>query len=159
MKYFRLVVFVALYACSLLYSNSLHAQTDNGSRFKAIENEKVAYIAKELNLTTKEAQSFFPLYNAYSNEIWDVRRAKARIQNTKSSKSSPSASVPNNSFRSGSGIRGSVIEYDAKEVEIKKEYWKKFSKVIGEARSSEFFEVEQRFRESLIKELKKRNKR
>lgn len=159
MKYFRLITFVFLYVCGMLYSHSLQAQTDNSSRFKAIENEKIAYIAKELNLTTKEAQQFFPIYNAYSNQIWDVRRAKARLQHAKTEKPSSSSRIPNNFFRSGSGVQNSVIEYDAKEVEIKKEYWKKFSEVIGEARSSEFFEVEQRFRESLIKELHKRNKR
>src|SRR5699024_599795 len=153
----RIVLIIFLW-CGLLVNIS-QAQSEKSERFKAIENEKIAFIAKELNLSTKEAQKFFPLYNQYSNEMWDVRRAKARLKESKTSKTAPAPKV--NSFRSnGNGSeKKNILAYDDQEVEIKKQYWEKFSKVIVEARSSEFFEVEQRFRESLIKELKKRRER
>lgn len=112
------------------------------NRFQAIENEKIAYITKELDLTPKEAQQFFPLYNEYSQTLWDIRKEKL-------------AGAPRNGFRNGSR---DVLQYDAKEVEIKKEYRAKFAKVIGNARASQFFEVEQEFREHLYRSLQNRRK-
>ncbi|MNY17021.1 hypothetical protein D3C86_1503180 [compost metagenome] len=73
--------------------------------------------------------------------MWSVKKAKTG--------NSPSR----NNLRGGSR---DVIAYDAKELEIKKNYREKFSKVIGTSRSSQFFQVEQEFREYLIKSLNNR---
>lgn len=122
--------------------------TRDSKRFAAIENEKVAYITKELNLTPSEAQRFFPIYNQYNREVWDLKSAKTGTGST-----APSGA---NSLNS-SGKRD-VLSYDSKELEIKKEYRKKFAEAIGSSRASQFFEIEQNFRELLYKELQRRNK-
>ncbi len=130
-----------------LLTLSAQAQRDN-ERFKAIENEKIAYITKELKLTKTEAQQFFPIYNDYSQEMWRIRNQK-----TGPKQSSPSRG---NGFRQ----RGTqdVLAYDAKELEIKKEYRAQFAKIIGNSRASQFFEIEQNFRELLYKEWQNRHK-
>lgn len=129
---------------------SVSAQPRNSKRFAAIENEKIAYITKELNLTTAEAQRFFPIYNQYTKDMWAIR----------SQKNENRASAPRgvNSFNKSPEKRD-VLSYDAKELDVKKEYRQKFAKVIGSARASEFFEVEQNFRELLYKELQQRRNR
>jgi len=111
------------------------AQAQDSKRFEAIENQKVAYITKHLKLSPSEAQKFFPLYNQYNKELWAVKSAKT-----------------------GGSDKRDIISYDAKEVEIKKQYRKKFGEVIGSSRASQFFEIEQDFRELLYKELQKRRK-
>lgn len=139
-----LLTFCAAILCTL----STHAQPRDSKRFAAIENEKIAYITKELNLSQSEAQRFFPIYNQYNKEMWSVKSKK-----TGSSSAAPAGT---NSFN-GSGRRD-VLSYDAKELEIKKEYRRKFADVIGNSRASQFFEIEQNFRELLYKELKRRNR-
>lgn len=134
----------------LLCILSASAQPRNAKRFAAIENEKIAYITKELNLTTAEAQRFFPIYNQYTKAMWTIRSEK------KGNKTATPRGV--NAFNRSSEKRD-VLSYDAKELNIKKEYRKKFEKVIGSARASEFFEVEQNFRELLYKELQQRRNR
>jgi len=134
-KYLWITLFFSIFSIALSF-----AQDKN--RFQAIENEKIAYITKELDLTPREAQQFFPLYNEYSQTLWDIRKEKLN-------------GAPKNSFRNGSR---DILQYDAKEVEIKKEYRAKFAKVIGNARASQFFEVEQEFREHLYKSLQNRRK-
>lgn len=139
-----IVTLCAVFLC-LMHVN---AQPRDSKRFTAIENEKIAYITKELNLTQSEAQRFFPLYNQYSKQMWAL----------KSEKSSRSSSAPKgvNSFsRSG---RKDVLSYDARELEVKKDYRKKFSQIIGNSRASQFFQIEQNFRELLYKELQRRNR-
>jgi len=134
--------------CCFVFLLTLSAQAQrNNERFKAIENEKIAYITKELNLSKTEAQQFFPLYNDYSQEMWRIRNQKAGPK-----QSSPSRG---NGFRQGGSQ--DVLAYDAKELEIKKEYRALFAKIIGNSRASQFFEIEQNFRELLYKEWQNRN--
>lgn len=145
LRFKHLFVTIGTVLCIL----SASAQPRDSKRFAAIENEKIAYITKELNLTTAEAQRFFPIYNQYSKDVWAIRSQKK--ENT--------APAPKGvkSFSKSSEKRD-VLSYDAKELDVKKEYRKKFSEVIGAARASQFFEVEQNFRELLYKELQRRNR-
>ncbi len=137
-KYIGITLFLSIFSIAIGF-----AQDRN--RFQAIETEKIAYITKELNLTQREAQQFFPIYNQYTQELWDIRQEKL-------------SGAPRNNLRSGSK---DILQYDSKEVAVKKEYRNRFAKVIGNARASQFFEVEQEFREHLYKELQNRrgNKR
>ena len=48
----------------LFFSFSLSAQVNKESREK-IKTLKIAYITEQLNLTAKEAQDFWPIYNTY----------------------------------------------------------------------------------------------
>lgn len=130
---------VVFYLC-MISVTTIYAQ--DSKRFQAIETEKIAFITRELNLTRSEAQQFFPVYNEYSKEIWSIKKAKNN-----------NSRVGGNNFRNESR---DVIAFDAKEVEVKKNYRDKFAKIIGGARSSQFFEVEGEFREYLIKSLKNR---
>ncbi len=99
--------------------------------FEAIESEKIAYITKELKLTPAEAQRFFPLYNKYNEEMWNLRQEKRRE-------------------------KSDIISFDAKEVELKKKYRTEYSKVIGQARASQFFQVVEDFNELLRSTLQNR---
>jgi hypothetical protein len=112
----------------LAFTLSSVAQQRN---FEAIESEKIAYITQELKLTPKEAQRFFPLYNRYNEEIWEIKRAKKR-QNQ------------------------DIISFDAKEVETKKKYREEFAKVIGSTRASQFFQVVEDFNDILRNTLQNR---
>ncbi|WP_202111221.1 hypothetical protein [Sphingobacteruim zhuxiongii] len=129
-------------ACLLCFVANGQSRQD---RFEAIENQKAAYITKQLRLTPAEAQQFFPLYNQYTKEIRAIKTQKSR-GNERSQGSS-------NSFRPGND----AISFDAKEVEIKKNYRSRFADVIGQSRASQFFSVEQEFIELLYRELKGRN--
>ena len=113
-------------------------------RFEQIENQKTAYITKQLRLTPTEAQKFFPLYNQYTKEIRNIKSKKTRGNKNETSRG--------NSFRPGND----AIEFDAQEVDIKKKYRTKFADVVGQSRASQFFSVEQEFIELLYKELNSR---
>lgn len=117
------------------------AQESRQARFERIEAEKVAFITKELQLNTREAQRFFPVYNEYRKEITAVLQA---------------------SRGNGDGRgrqRSNRIDELAVETElltIKKKYRTQFSNIVGAARSSRFFEAEREFREKLVLELRRR---
>lgn len=110
--------------------------------FDAIESEKIAYITKELKITPSEAQRFFPIYNKYMNELKELKKAKRGT----------GAPQQANSFTG----RRDVIAFDAKEVETKKKYREEFSKVVGQARASQFFQVVEDFNDLLRSTLQER---
>lgn len=131
-------ILIAFFA--LLSSHSISfAQQRN---FEAIESEKIAYITKELKITPNEAQKFFPIYNKYMDELRDLKKAKRG--------ESPQQA---NSFMGG---KRDVIAFDAKEVETKKKYREEFSKVLGQARASQFFQVVEDFNDLLRNTLQER---
>lgn len=129
----------------LLCGTALYAQRD---KFKAIESEKVAYITKELKLTPAEAQKFFPIYNKYNDEMWELKKAKRGV------------STPQG-VKSFNGSKRDVIAFDVKEVDVKKKYRNQFSEVVGQSRASQFFQVVEDFNDLLRNELQNRrdNKR
>lgn len=127
------------------------------NRFEAIESEKIAFITKELRLTPAEAQKFFPLYNKYNEEMWELRRAKRGTPNSSSTSTAPRGT---NSFNSNRRtVHRDVIAFDSKEIDIKKKYRTQFSQVVGEARASQFFQVVEDFNNLLRNELQNRKNR
>jgi len=145
---------LSLIAGLLLLAAVSTAQESRAQRFERIEAEKIAFITKELNLTPTEAQKFFPIYNQYSREISRLkqeRRSEQRpLQQPLKDQRVPPASLK----PSGRDI----LAFDAKELELKKIYRKRFAEVIGQARASRFFEAEEEFRNYLIRELQHRRR-
>ena len=130
-----------LYILSVYLLLALPATAQDKAHFEKIEAAKVAFITKELNLTPKEAQQFFPVYNQYRKEIHTVFQRKRKEQRNNGERPRP---------------RRGELEYDAEVLQIKKQYQKDFSQVVGNDRASRFFEAERAFREKLFKELNER---
>ena len=94
-----------------------------------IEALKVAFISKELELTPDEAQKFWPVYNQYSKEI------KATVHDDQD-----------------------IIDRDEKVLNLRKHYKDQFVKVLGQQRMNRMFGAEGRFRQLLIKTIRRQNK-
>ncbi|SFB84629.1 hypothetical protein SAMN05421747_101485 [Parapedobacter composti] len=142
-----------LIAIMLLSAVSIKAQETRAERFERIETEKIAFITRELNLTPSEAQKFFPIYNQYF-------RAISRLRNEKRGAKMQGHNLQNKQLHSNGFNPGNrdVLAFDAKELEVKKNYRKRFADVIGHARASRFFEVEEEFKNYLLRELQHRRR-
>ncbi|MEO7961382.1 MAG: hypothetical protein ABIR19_07540 [Ginsengibacter sp.] len=68
MKKIVLIFFIFLSGLS-----QLHAQDEDptGEKIKAL---KIAFITQKLNLTTSEAEKFWPVYNQYDQEIHGIQK-------------------------------------------------------------------------------------
>lgn len=64
-----------LYICLLVVSSSL-AQ-GNKMREK-IKTQKIAFITDQLQLTSEEAQSFWPIFNAYETDVEAIKNGELR---------------------------------------------------------------------------------
>ncbi|RDK86900.1 hypothetical protein [Marinirhabdus gelatinilytica] len=64
----------ALILLILCFTTALFAQ----SKHEKIKALKVAHITKELDLTTKEAEEFWPIYNASEEKLHALRRTERK---------------------------------------------------------------------------------
>lgn len=100
----------------------------DGSRIEAL---KIAYLTKKLNLSTEEAQKFWPIYNKYSEEIRAVR-LDAKANNTKE------------------------IETEEKILNIRKKYDPEFGKALPQEKVNTFFRAEKEWGGFIQRELNER---
>jgi hypothetical protein len=95
-----------------------------------IQAMEVGYISQKLNLSTEEAQKFWPIYNEYKKDINQVLR---------NYKQNPDADL---------------LDRDQKILDIRKKYRDRFVGVIGQIRVRTFFQAEGDFRKALMNRLK-----
>ncbi len=99
------------------------------NRKNNIEAIQIAYLTRELSLSSDEAQKFWPIYNEYRDELLAVRKE----------------------------VRDDEIMFEEKVVNIRKKYKTDFKKVlVTDQRVNQVFLAEKSFRELLRKELMKR---
>ena len=102
------------------------AQPQQGARGNKAEAIAVAYLTKELALTTEESQKFWPVYNNYRAEIKKARKDKPEDE----------------------------VEFEESVLNIRKKYKTEFKRILGtEQRANKIFVLEKNFREMLRKEL------
>jgi hypothetical protein len=106
------------------------AAAQNGKSEK-IQALKVAFITQKLNLTSTEAEKFWPVYNQYESEIKTLR---ADRQNS------------------------DVLDNEEKVLDIRKKYKPAFEKILGPSRLNDLFNAERDFRNVLIQRLKEQQK-
>ena len=97
-----------LITCFIL-SASLFAQ--NPQYKERLESLKIAYITEELELTPEESQKFWPVYNAYMDDLSELRKSYK-----------PKGSVELMSDDELENILAQSIEKDEKEIELKKTF-------------------------------------
>lgn len=96
-----------------------------------LQGLKIAYITRQLNLTSEEAQKFWPIYYNFADELSAIRKENAE----------------------------DVIGLDEKVLALKKRYWIEFKKVLGtDERVNKGFLAERDFGNYIKKELELRQK-
>lgn len=134
------------------------AQGEQSDRFARIEKEKKAYITKHLDLSASEATIFFPLYDQYRSELTMLQRERRQVKSREEQRDSRQP-LRNDRFERGLvSTDRDMLAFDAKRLELKKDYRKRFADAIGQARASQFFQVEEEFNEYLMRHLQNRRR-
>lgn len=127
----------------LTMNTALMAQ-DRREHYERIEAIKVAFITKKLDLTTEEAQKFWPVYNNYQKELMDLMR-KRREDRQKTD------IAPNDKINAD-------LAYESRILDLKKKYKKLYLKAIPAEKVLLVYQAEREFREHLIKQLNHRRR-
>lgn len=112
-----------------------------------IQQLKIAYFTKELNLTTDEAEKFWPIYNEMSEKVNEQKRKAKRA----------SREVKNGvDTMTDAEIKAKMNEaLDARinESKLQKEYLGKIGEVIGYKKAAKVVSLEAQFKRELLKRL------
>lgn len=127
MKKFLLTCMILTGGFSMLHAQEVPADNDKKQK-ERLQALYVAYITKELNLTTEEAQKFWPEHTQFDNEIKAVKE-----------------DLPE-------------LDKEQKRLDIRKKYQERFIKIIGATRTDRFFIKDREFRRKLAERLRNRIK-
>ncbi len=118
------------------------------SKQEKLEAMKIAFITEKLSLTTKEAQSFWPIYNEYSQKIEKLRKTK------RSDLGELKINIENSSDKEIEALLSDVFDAKSKEIELQKEYYSKYTKVLPVKKVALLYQSEYQFKKELLKRIK-----
>lgn len=145
MKKIFITLFIVIFSIS-----SLLAQSERRKRLKAY---KIAYITEELDLTPKEAERFWPVYNDYENKVYQLK-----IVNIKGA---------HNKIRENGGIDAltddeanimldKLIKNDEAISAAKLELYKELKNNISSKKIIKLYRAEHEFNRKLLSEFRKK---
>ncbi len=139
----RLIIFLTAFSLSA----NLYSQIGNEDRKEKIEAQKVAFITNKLNLTTEEAQQFWPVYNEYQQKRRELQNNKRTyMQNYMQSFNASEEEIEN--YVDG------FINVNIKEAELLKEYHNKYKTVLPIEKVIKLYQAENQFKHFLLKQIK-----
>lgn len=119
-------------------------------RLREVKAQKIAYLTGRLDLSPEEAQTFWPIYNAY-DEARDANRKEMR-----------------RTMRAGRGDEAPLTEQQAlerlnkglelrqRELELERTYKDRFVKAIGALRTVELLRAEHEFDREVLRRIRER---
>ena len=142
-----------LIVCLIMSSFTFHAQektkkNERKQRTERIEQAKVAFISKKLELSTEEAEAFWPVYNEMQAEI------KKHRKSMKSDLKALKEDSLNQDDKSYQNALNSRHEGGIKFLIIKKEYSKKIGELLGYKKVFELGDAEIAFKKQLVNRMK-----
>lgn len=137
---FKIKYIVLLMA--LIASVSGFAQPGKQDKVEAL---KVSFITQKISLSTQEAQSFWPVYNEYSDKIKFARR------NFRSQYGSVSEFK---SDKEAEDYLNAELKLKQTELDLSKEYSDKFKKILGAKKTALLRLAEDEFKKEIIKTIK-----
>ena len=134
---------------ALLCPLFMFSQNISDEKRKKIEIQKIAFITKSLDLSSEEAQVFWPVYNNFSDEMKSI---KEKIRDNMSSMRKDRSSLTETQI-------GEIMEQKFKMeqmvLDIKVKFNKEFQKVISNKQIAALYHAEKEFKKELLNKIKK----
>jgi hypothetical protein len=133
---------------SLLISTLSFAQEgDRTTRRQKVQQLKIAFFTKELDLSTEEAEKFWPVYNEMAKEIKSKKRDRKVL--SKELKEGFD-SLSDADFKKKTT---EILDLEIEEAELKKEYINKIAGIIGYKKATKLLSLEAKFKRELLNKL------
>ena len=118
-------------------------------RRKRMQTRKIAFVSNSLEISPKQSESFWPIYNVYSSELKSIYLKKKKVRrNYVLNKQSM------NDVELGL-IIDSLFNLDQEYLDLKIKYVKQFSNIISNKQMFELYKIEEDFKKDLLRKIKK----
>ncbi len=147
MKKTLLILFVLMFSI-----NSVQSQRMNKERIKLL---KTSYLTEALDLSSNEAEKFWPIYNKYSNKIQKLKFSLegGMIRNIKQA-----GGIENISESDAQKLIATTITSEQQITEYKTEMLNKLSNIISAKKLLKLHKAERDFNRKLLHEFGKRRR-
>lgn len=129
---------------------SLMAFAQQGPGRERIKTLKVGYITEQLNLSSKEAQQFWPVYNAHEDALEAIRREERQRFGGRF------ANMPELSDKEADGLVAFFTKMQAEKHAIEQEFIKDLQGVIPSVKIIKLLKAEESFKKRLLQQFRKR---
>lgn len=126
---------------------SICGKAQEQSKRDKIDALRIAFITKEVNLTSAEAQSFWPIYNEYLDKLEAIRKNFRKSYNK-------STNYDFKTDKEAEDYINAEIALRQSESNLLKEYYEKFKKVLPVKKVAKLRHAEEEFKKELLKQLK-----
>ncbi len=137
----------------LMWAAVTFAQPGNanrGEKREQLESMKIAFLTKKLSLTPEEAQTFWPVYNSYSDELEKLR--ENRRKDVKDARDQFDAMDDKDVEKL---VDGEIV-FRQSELDILKKYNAQFKKSLPIKKVAKLYRAEDDFKRELIQKIQER---
>lgn len=117
-----------------------------GGRKEQLASHKVAFITKELSLTSDEAQKFWPVYNQFEAEKKEIRKKRRELMKDHPKLEQMSDAEVQKAMEN-------MLASKQKELDLEKSYHTKFLAVLPVKKVAKLHVAEEKFKRLLLKKL------
>ena len=110
--------------------------------------EKSPFFTKSLNLSTQEAEKFWPVYNEFQNKRNEIQQERQLLNR----QINQNAMTMSDTERSAAG--DNLINLEVKEANLSLEYHRKFKEILPPAKVLRLYQAENQYRQQLLNELR-----
>ena len=141
-------IIITLFLILGFWGNS-NAQENHRERIKAY---KTAYITQELDLSSKEAEKFWPVYNDYEKNLFSLRILKVREERNRIKNQ---GGFENLSDKEAKEALNNLIQNDKEIIKIKEKLYRDLSDVLSPLKILKLHKAEMDFNKKLLSQFKK----
>ena len=134
---------------ALMLSTGLIAQERGKERIKAY---RTAYITQELDLSSREAEKFWPVYNEYDKKIFNLRVVKMRKEKSRIKELGGPEML---SDEEASKTLNMMLDSEKEITKTREEMYKTLSKILTPSKLLKLYHAEMSFNKRLLSEFKK----
>lgn len=121
------------------------AFSQDGRIMEQVEAQKVAFFTQTLDLTAKESQSFWPVYNAYQEEERALKKQyRESFKNRNMGDAEAAIAIAD------------YFELQERELSLKKQLYAELKDIIPPSKLVKLNYAEQQFKQKLLERIKKR---
>lgn len=134
----------------ILPASVMLAQDQTGRAREQVEAFRVAYYTRELNLSTDEAQRFWPVYNEYADDLEENRAEQRKTQ------MSLRQAYTGGSDQQVDDLLTELMELKSAEVALTIQYHELFKEVLPIRKVAMLYKAETDFKRKLLEHLQER---
>jgi hypothetical protein len=142
--------YILLFIATLIFSSGIAQSDQNGKAEAKLEAARIGLITERLNLTPKQAQQFWPVYNQFAQER---RRIQQEYRNTRQQ-----YNMQNMTEEEGKRLMKAGMDTKQAVLNLERDYAGRLNEVVSAKQLMALRKAEDDFRSMIIRRLEQRKR-